>query len=313
MVNESTAGLSDAKPLEPIARAGASSLVHVDLAGLSDPGRVRKANEDHFMAARFERTMRTLASNIPPGHVPAEWAETCYAFLVADGVGGAAAGELASRTAVEVLVDLVLESPAWIMRFEGERGDKVLQRTAERFQKAREALVARAKEDPRLRGMATTMTFACSVGQDLLSAHVGDSRAYVLRSDGKLELLTHDQTMAQSLADAGAISQEDVAHHPSRHVLTSALASRGAFAQVELKHSRIEDGETLLLCSDGLSEMVPDEMIAMVLAAKEPAESACRRLVDLALEAGGKDNVTVVVARYRIPDAASDGAQTLSK
>ena len=301
MVNESTAGLSDATPSPSVARSGASSLVRVDLAGLSDPGRVRKANEDHFMAARFERTMRTLASNVPPGHVPAEWAETCYAFLVADGVGGAAAGELASRTAVEVLVDLVLESPAWIMRFEGERGDKVLERTAERFQKAREALVARAADDPRLKGMATTMTFACSVGQDLLSAHCGDSRAYVFHRDGRLEMLTHDQTMAQSLADAGAIRQEEVAHHPSRHVLTSAIASRGVFAQVELRHSRIEDGETLLLCSDGLSEMVPDERIADVLGAREPSETACRRLVDMALEAGGKDNVSVVVARYQIP------------
>jgi len=304
MANESTAGLSDAKPPESIARAGASSLVRVDLAGLSDPGRVRKTNEDHFMAARFDRTMRTLTSNVASSHVPAEFAETCYAFLVADGVGGAAAGELASRTAVEVLVDLVLESPAWIMRFEGERGDKVLQRTADRFQKAREALVARAAEDPHLKGMATTMTFACSVGSDLLAAHVGDSRVYVLRRDGRLERLTRDQTMAQSLADAGAISQEEVAHHPSRHVLTSALATRGAFVQVELKHARIEDGETLLLCSDGLTEMVPDETIAQVLAAKEPAQAVCRRLVDLALEAGGKDNVTVVVARYTIPPPA---------
>jgi serine/threonine protein phosphatase PrpC len=301
MANESTAGLSDAKPLESIVRSGASSRVSVDLASLSDPGLTRRTNEDHFMAARFERTMQTLTTNIPAGRVPAEWRETCYAFLVADGVGGAAAGELASRTAVEVLVEMVLESPAWIMRFEGERGDKVLERTADRFQKAREALVARAAEDPRLKGMATTMTFACSVGRDLLVAHCGDSRAYVLHRNGQLEMLTHDQTMAQSLADAGAIAQEDVAHHPSRHVLTSALASRGVFAQVELKHSQIEDGETLLLCSDGLSEMVTDEMITTVLAGKEPAETACRRLVDIALEAGGKDNVTVVVARYRIP------------
>ena len=301
MANESTAGLSDVKPPESVARSGASSLVRVDLAGLSDPGLTRKSNEDHFMTARFDRTMRTLATNIPAGHVPAEWGETCYAFLVADGVGGAAAGELASRTAVEVLVDLVLESPAWIMRFEGERGEKVLQRTAGRFQKVREALVTRAAEDPRLKGMATTMTFACTVGSDLLIAHCGDSRAYVYRRDGKLEMLTHDQTMAQSLADAGAIRQDDVAHHPSRHVLTSAIASRGVFAQVDLRHERIEDGETLLLCSDGLSEMVTDDMIATVLAAKQPAETACRRLVDIALEAGGKDNVTVVVARYRIP------------
>jgi serine/threonine protein phosphatase PrpC len=281
--------------------AGASSLVQVDIAALSHPGRVRKDNEDHFMSARFERRMHTLASNLPPGDLPAEYAEAAYAYLVADGVGGAVAGELASRIAVEAVVDLVLETPDWIMRLDGGLSEEVLNRMERRFQKVREVLLARAAEDPRLKGMATTMTVATTLGNDVLTTHVGDSRAYVLRRDGRLELLTHDQTMAQSLADAGAISQEDVAHHPSRHVLTSALASRGVFAQVELKHSRIEDGETLLLCSDGLTEMVPDEKIGAVLAAKEPAETACRRLVDLALEAGGKDNVTVVVARYTIP------------
>jgi protein phosphatase len=275
--------------------------VRVDLAGLSDPGRVRKANEDHFMAARFDRTMRTLTSNLPQGDVPPEYAETAYAFLVADGVGGAVAGELASRTAVHAVVDLVLETPDWIMRIDNGLADEVLKRMERRFQKVREALVARASEDPHLKGMATTMTVGVTLGADLLTTHVGDSRAYLLRRDGRLELLTHDQTLAQSLADAGAISQEEVAHHPSRHVLTSALATRGAFTQVELKHTRIEDGETFLVCSDGLTEMVPADTIAKVLAAKEPAEKACRHLVDLALEAGGKDNVTVVVARYTIP------------
>lgn len=290
-------------PVEAEARphVGVSSRVEVDLAALSHPGRVRKDNEDHFMAARFDRAMHTLASNIPERRIPGECMETCFAYLVADGVGGAVAGELASRTAVQALVDLVLDSPAWIMRFDGEQADRVLQRTAERFQKAREMLVAKAAEDPRLKGMATTMTFACSAGHDLLTAHVGDSRAYVFRRGGALERLTRDQTMAQSLADAGAIAQEDVERHPSRHILTSALATRGAFVQVELKHSRIEDGDRLLLCSDGLTEMVPEETIARVLAEGEPAEKTCKRLVDMALEAGGKDNVTVIVAGYRIP------------
>jgi len=287
-------------PAEAAPKPAPRPAVEIDLGALSDPGRTRKNNEDHFMAARFDRRMRTLSSNLPPGYVPAEFLESCYAFLVADGVGGAVAGELASRTAVQALVDLVLESPTWIMRFDDGYGDQVLQRTEQRFQKAREVLVARAAEDPRLKGMATTMTFACSIGRDLLTAHVGDSRAYLFRRDGRLERLTHDQTMAQSLADAGAITQADVEHHPSRHVLTSALATRGAFVQVQLKHSRIDDGDVLLLCSDGLTEMVPDATITRVLALREKSAEACRRLVDLALEAGGKDNVTVVVARYQI-------------
>ncbi len=285
--------------------AGASSLVEVDLAALSDPGRVRRNNEDHFFAARFDRSMRTLLTNLPEGEIPRKYSETAYGLLVADGVGGAAAGEIASRTAVHALVDLAIETPDWIMRLDEARSREILQRMERRFQKVREVLVERTKADPALRGMGTTMTVACSLGPDLLTAHVGDSRAYVLRRDGRLERLTRDQTMAQSLADSGAIRQEEVATSPYRHVLTSALATRGAFVQVELKRSTLSDGDQLLLCSDGLTEMVPDDAIARELAAPGPAAGVCRRLVDLALEAGGKDNVTVVLGRYRIPDTAA--------
>jgi protein phosphatase len=297
---EDTAELPVQREPEPRQPAGASSLVEVDLAALSHPGKVRRNNEDHFMAARFDRSMRTLLTNLPEAEVPRAYAETAYGMLVADGVGGAAGGEVASRTAIHALVDLVIETPDWIMQLDEPLAREVLQRMERRFQRVREVLIERATADPSLRGMATTMTVACSLGPELLTAHVGDSRAYVFRRGGRVERLTRDQTMAQSLADAGAISQEDVAKHPSRHVLTSALATRGAFVQVELKRSRLEDGDQLLLCSDGLTEMIADEAIARVLAAPGPSAEACQRLVDLALEAGGKDNVTVVLARYRM-------------
>jgi protein phosphatase len=297
---EDTAELPVQREPEPRQPAGASSLVEVDLAALSHPGKVRRNNEDHFMAARFDRSMRTLLTNLPEAEVPRAYAETAYGMLVADGVGGAAGGEVASRTAIHALVDLVIETPDWIMQLDEPLAREVLQRMERRFQRVREVLIERATADPSLRGMATTMTVACSLGPELLTAHVGDSRAYVFRRGGRLERLTRDQTMAQSLADAGAISQEEVAKHPSRHVLTSALATRGTFVQVELKRSRLEDGDQLLLCSDGLTEMIADEAIARVLAAPGPSAEACQRLVDLALEAGGKDNVTVVLARYRM-------------
>lgn len=292
---------------EPDARepAGASSLVELDLAALSHPGKVRQNNEDHFFAARFDRSMRTLQTNLPESEAPPRYAETVYAMLVADGVGGAAGGEIASRTAVHALVDLVIETPDWIMRLDEPLAREVLQRMERRFQQVREVLVERAKTDPSLRGMATTMTVACSLGPDLLTAHVGDSRAYVFRRGGRLERLTRDQTMAQSLADSGAIRQDEIATSPYRNVLTSALATRGAFVQVQLKRSRLADGDQLLLCSDGLTDMVSDEAIAGVLAASRASAEACRRLVDLALEAGGQDNVTVVLGRYGIPDPAA--------
>ncbi len=280
--------------------ASMSSFVQVDLAALSHPGRIRSNNEDHYIVSRFDRAMQTLLTNLPEGETPEAYAETAYGLLVADGVGGAAAGEIASRTAIQALVDLVVETPDWIMRLDEPLAQEVLQRMERRFQKVREVLVERARIDPSLRGMATTLTVACSIGTELLTAHVGDSRAYLFR-DGRLEHLTRDQTMAQSLADAGAIGQGDIATHPARHVLTSALATRGAFAQVELKRSRLMNGDQLLLCSDGLTEMVPDDEIAAALKAPGLASEACHVLVDLALEAGGKDNVTVVLGKYRIP------------
>lgn len=280
--------------------AGLSALVAVDVAALSHPGKVRPNNEDHFIVTRFDRSMRTLLTNLPEGDVPKRYEETVYAFLVADGVGGAAGGEIASRTAIQALVDLVIETPDWIMRMDEPLAREVLERLERRFKMVREVLVERAKAEPALRGMATTLTVACSLGSDLLTAHVGDTRAYLFR-EGRLHQLTRDQTMAQSLADSGAITPEEAAKHPGRHVLTSAIATRGAFVQVELKKSRLNDRDQLLLCSDGLTEMVPEESIAGVLAASRPSADSCRQLVDLALDAGGKDNVTVVLARYRLP------------
>ena len=275
-------------------------LVEVELGALSHPGKVRENNEDCYLVARFERAMQTLFTNLSAGEVPERHVEAGFAMLVADGVGGAAAGEVASSTAVRVLVELALETPDWIMSFEGERGREVLARMEERFRKIRNVLVERAQTEPALAGMGTTMTLAGSVGADLIIAHIGDSRAYLLRA-GELLRLTRDQTMAQSLADAGAIRPEQVATHPSRHVLTGAITTDEGEVPVELDHLRLSDGDQLLLCSDGLTEMASDAAIAEALDRAGSAAKACRALVDLALEGGGRDNVTVVLARYRIP------------
>ncbi len=292
------------------APAGESAWVEVDLAALTHPGRIRDNNEDHFYVARIDRSLQTLDTNLPEGDVPRHYSETAYGLLVADGVGGAAAGEVASRTAVHALIDLVIETPDWIMRLDQPRTNEVLQRMESRFQKVREVLIQKAKDDPSLRGMGTTLTVACSLGTEVLTAHVGDSRAYVFRKGGVLERLTRDQTLAQSLVDAGAITPEDIPTHPGRNVLTSALATRLAFAQVELKTAHIGDGDQLLLCSDGLTDMVSEEAIAKELSAPGGSAAVCQRLIDQALAAGGKDNVTVILGRYRVPQARPGGSHT---
>jgi protein phosphatase len=170
-----------------------------------------------------------------------------------------------------------------------------------RFQQVQEALRGQAREDPSLSGMGTTMTLTCSLGADLLLIHAGDSRAYLFRQD-RLHRLTSDHTMAQSLADVGVISPQDVATHPMRHMLTNVLGGRSDQVRMECRELRLADGDQILLCTDGLTDMVPDEAIVEVLRSAATAADACRALVDQALNSGGKDNVTVVLGRYRIPE-----------
>ena len=277
-----------------------SSRTQVDLGACSEVGHVRANNEDCFLVARLERSLNTLLTNLPAGDLPIKQAEIAYAMLVADGIGGAVAGEVASRTAITKLVELALETPDWHMRLDNEGANEVLARTDQRIRKLRDALIERAATDPSLAGMGTTMTLALSHGPNLIIVHVGDSRAYLFH-EGKLHQLTRDQTLAQDLAELGVIRPEHVAKHHSRHVLTGAIATRGDEAQAEFHQAWLADGDQVLLCTDGLNEMVTDAAIAEVLAEPGSASDACRALVDLALAGGGVDNVTVVLARYRIP------------
>jgi PPM family protein phosphatase len=278
-----------------------ASRVQVDLGALSHQGKVRPNNEDHFYVTRCERSLQTLLTNLPPGQVPEQCVETVYGLLVADGMGGAAAGEVASQMAITTLVDLVLWTPDWIMRLDEKAvQDVVSRRMEQRFHQVQEAMVERARAEPNLSGMGTTMTLTVSLGIDLLITHVGDSRVYLFRQ-GRLLKLTHDHTLAQALVDAGVLRPEEAATHFLRHMLTRVIGTRGDAVRVELHWLRLADGDQLLLCTDGLTEMVPETAIAEVLQKGEPAAGACNALVNLALERGGRDNVTVVLARYHVP------------
>lgn len=273
--------------------------VDVEASGLSDRGLQRPANEDHFLISRVDRSWRVLQTNVPGDAFPPLVTDSITAQIVADGMGGRAGGAVASRTAIAAFVDIVQRTPNLILRVDKHTSEDVLHRMAQRFEQVKAALEDVVRRDPTLSGMGTTMTLACNFGANLLVAHVGDSRAYLYRQ-GQLARLTRDQTMGQFLRETGVLSDEQLAKHPMRHVLTSVLGTQGSPIDVELRFVRLEDADRILLCSDGLTEMVSDAEIADVLGAAPSAADACRRLIDLANERGGRDNVTVVVSRYRL-------------
>jgi serine/threonine protein phosphatase PrpC len=281
-----------------------SSLVRIDVDARSHPGYHRTNNEDQFFVTRLGRTLQTIVSSLPAGEVPDRTEEVNYVMVVADGMGGHAAGEVASRMAISTLVSLALEVPDWIFKVDAEYAREVEQRTRARVQEVGAVLVERGRGDAALRGMGTTLTAVRIIGRDLLVTHVGDSRAYLLRAGG-LHRLTKDHTYAQLLVDVGQLAPGDVAASRHRHVLTNALGGSCEDVQVDTDRLQLEDGDRLLLCSDGLTDLVDDAAITTIMRQATRSSDACERLVQRALENGGRDNVTVIVAGYRLPaDAA---------
>jgi protein phosphatase len=218
-------------------------------------------------------------------------------------MGGMAAGEVASRMTINLAVKHVLSRSRWTMKVRPDDVPEVIEAMVANLRRVDWKLTKAARADHSLTGMGTTFTGGCSLGADLFLVHVGDSRAYLYRR-GHLKQLTHDQTIAQALADAGRIAPEEVAHHRLSHVLSQAVGTGGGHLTAQTLHVPLEDGDRLLLCSDGLTNMVDDATIAEVLRQTEAPSEACQALLALALEHGGKDNVTMILARYSIPHEA---------
>ena len=232
----------------------------------SDVGRVREANEDSYLVAE-------------------------PLFVVADGMGGHIAGDVASSTAVKVIEEgsgqLSSEDPATLTKIISD---------------ANATIWDKAQSDPALRGMGTTCTLLLVDDDRVHIAHVGDSRAYRLR-DGQLEQLTEDHTLVGRMVQEGRLSAEEAAHHPQRSIITRALGV-DEDVQVDLDTVELSDGDRLLICSDGLSSMVEDGRIQDVLARESEPQKAADGLVQLANEAGGDDNVTVVVIDFEEGDGS---------
>ena len=230
---------------------------------LTDTGRVRSGNEDAFLAAP-DRAL----------------------FAVADGMGGHAGGEVASRMAVETVDEALRLAEGSAPR------ERVLREALER---ANRAILERAAGDATLSGMGTTLTVVEIGAEGALIAHVGDSRAYRVR-EGRLELLTVDHTVVQGYVELGQISPAQARTHRYRHILTRALGTDEAL-EVDVLRVPIRPGDLLLLCSDGLTTMVEDGDLEGILTQRRPLDELARQLVDAANRRGGEDNVTVVLVR----------------
>ena len=226
--------------------------------------------------------------------------EINYVMVVADGMGGHAAGEVASQMAISALISLALDIPDWFFKVDPEHAPEIERRARHAVQQVAAKVVARGRQDEALRGMGSTLTAARSFGDDLLIVHVGDSRAYLCRAGG-LHRLTKDHTYAQLLVDTGQLTADEAAVSRMRHVLTNVLGGSDDEVQVDVDLLRLEDGDRLLLCSDGLTDLVADDTIATTLSGLQRSSEACSRLVQLALDGGGRDNVTVIVAGYTLP------------
>jgi protein phosphatase len=273
------------------------SRIAVTVGAASHPGLVRPNNEDHFLVGRLSRKADVLMTNLPSGYVPEQFEQHAYALAVADGMGGAAAGEVASALALSLGTSLTLDASRWHMRLDESAASDLAGRVREFFCIIDRALTERAQSDPGLTGMGTTLTVVYTVGLDALVFHIGDSRAYLAR-DGRLQQITRDETLAQAMADAGQIPADSVASHPMRHVLTRAIGASTGQADARVHHVRLQRGDRLLLCTDGLSDQVDDRGIARVLADTDDAQRSCDGLVEAALAAGGQDNISVVLARF---------------
>lgn len=272
--------------------AAAVPAVRVDAFGLTDPGKVRPANEDHFAIAMLRKAVELRQCSITASQVTERYSSPeAMVFVVADGVGGQPGGAFASETAITTLVEYLSQAAGCYHNLDVTREHEFLAQLENSVQTAHQRL---GGAEGKSHGPATTLTMATLVWPRAYIVHVGDSRAFYLRR-GRLRQLTRDQSMGEFMVESGAWTEEQARRARTSGVLVSALGAAEMTPALGLVD--LAPGDTLLLCTDGLTKHVSDETIADVLGKAESAEAACRALVDAALADGGTDNVTAVVAR----------------
>jgi protein phosphatase len=271
--------------------------IDVDVRGRTDVGRVRRVNQDQFLVAALHKVIDIHDTSLPAAYRDRfDSGARALLFLVADGVGGGPGGERASSLTVDSIMRYVTNSMRCFYKLDQLASMDLMGELASSVMESHIAVRAEADQDPDTRGMATTITMAHVLWPRVYVVHIGDSRCYRLRAH-TLTQLTHDQTVSQALVDAGAMTEEQAATSPYASVLTQAVGASGEL-EPALSQLELAAGDTLLMCTDGLTKHVSQEAIVDLLERHPSAEAAATALVDAALAGGGTDNVTALVARF---------------
>lgn len=278
--------------------------------GVTDKGKERRSNEDRFLIASPASALWIARPGLHASELGYPELEG-HVFAVADGIGGHAGGAEASELALETVSASMLSTLKWVSALGGPDapGADMVEQLAAVLCWADARVREEAARSVELREMGCTLTLAYAAGDSLFVAHAGDSRCYLLRG-GALQQITQDHTVVSELVQCGVLSAEEARRHGARHVITNALGGITAGLKPEGHRLRLQAGDVVLLCTDGLTEMLDDAEIASVLGTHENPNTACERLVHLANDHGGRDNVTAVVARFE--DAAAAAAERLS-
>lgn len=277
-------------PTTPVAApVSDESGLRIRLFGRTDVGRIREHNEDNFLVADLSQNARGLMENIRTHVIGTNGT----LFAVCDGMGGAAAGEVASKLAVDIIYEQMQAGGPPRHR------DEFARRLVRAVEVAGMRIFAEAKLDRNRRGMGTTATAAALMDDHLFLAQVGDSRGYLLRGD-QLQLVTRDQSLVNQLIEAGQLTEEEAENFEHSNIILQALGTADS-VQVDLTYVKVREGDTLLLCSDGLSGMVRTEELRQSLLGHPEPIDVCKVLTDRANEAGGHDNITVIVVKFDGP------------
>jgi serine/threonine protein phosphatase PrpC len=267
----------------------------IDVYAVTHPGKIRQENQDHFLVCSLRKEVVVhLTSLSQPRQLPAGSERLAFLAMVADGVGGGARGEEASRLAVETIAQYVSRSMRCYYAAESADDRELSQALEEAALQCHTDVLRRGREDPDFQGMATTLTLWLGVWPRAYLLQVGDSRCYILRR-GELTQITRDQTMAQELIDLGVLTRTDAAAVRLSNTLSSAIGGKQTAPVVTGLDQ--EWGNVVLLCSDGLTRHVSDEQIRERLRSIVSAKQVCEDLLQDALDGGGSDNITVMVGR----------------